>query len=361
MPEPIPDWPSPPFVFVIDGVKTLPLYTVRAKTLEEIPVFGYGKVHIEYCDPEYISEPYGLTPEWLSRIGHQAESAKEMVRLWKNHQGRYHYYIQFRDDVSGLKGKALHGHTALLSALCDSRFTIDTSGLWSSFDAALHLGMVYSEYRADALRDERYERYAERVALVYERSRLASLADGRLLGRIAQQIELKAAIWTTLPPIRHVARAKVEGRKIRLFYCYSHRDERLRNRLESHLAVLKRNGLIESWHDRKIGAGNEWKNSIDTNLEAADVILLLVSADFLNSEYCYDVEMKRALERHEQGSAKVIPVILRACDWTASPFGKLQALPTDAKPVTSWTNRDEAFTDIATGLGDRIRQMVNQS
>jgi hypothetical protein len=153
----------------------------------------------------------------------------------------------------------------------------------------------------------------------------------------------------------------VKGRKVRLFYSYSHRDERLRDKLERHLATLKRNGVIESWHDRKIGAGNEWKGGIDANLEAADIILLLVSSDFIDSDYCYDIEMKRSMERHDQGSAKVIPIILRSCIWSTAPFGKLQALPTDAKAVTSWSNRDEAFTDIAKGLSVQIRQMTKPS
>jgi hypothetical protein len=149
--------------------------------------------------------------------------------------------------------------------------------------------------------------------------------------------------------------------KIRVFYSYSHRDEPHRNRLEDHLTVLRRNGLIENWHDRKIGAGNDWQGTIDANLEAADVILLLVSSDFLASDYCYDVEMKRAMERHKQGSAKVIPVILRDCHWQAAPFGKLQALPTDGRAVTSWGNRDEAFTDIAKGICDQVQQMTIRS
>lgn len=141
---------------------------------------------------------------------------------------------------------------------------------------------------------------------------------------------------------------------MRLFYSYSHRDERLRDELEAHLAVLKRKGVIENWHDRKIEAGDDWRGSIDAELEAADIILLLVSSSFLNSDYCYDVEMTRALERHAQGSAKVIPVILRPCLWKEAPFGKLQALPTGGKPVTDWSNKDKAFTDIAEVLSAQI-------
>jgi hypothetical protein len=141
---------------------------------------------------------------------------------------------------------------------------------------------------------------------------------------------------------------------ISLFYSYSHKDEALRDELETHLTLLRRQGVISGWHDRRIAAGTEWKGQIDHHLEAADVILLLVSSDFLASDYCWDVETKRAMDRHEAGTARVIPVILRPCDWQSAPFGKLQALPKDAKPVTSWKDRDEAFTDVARGIRNAV-------
>jgi hypothetical protein len=139
-----------------------------------------------------------------------------------------------------------------------------------------------------------------------------------------------------------------------LFFSYSHRDEDLRDQLEVHLAMLKREGLIEAWHDRKIPAGNEVDTSIDDKLETADVILLLVSPDFLASSYCYDREVQRAMERHTEGSARVIPVILRPCDWKTAPFGKLLAAPRDGKPVTRWPDRDEAFLDVVRQIRDAL-------
>src|SRR5688500_1476810 len=137
---------------------------------------------------------------------------------------------------------------------------------------------------------------------------------------------------------------------IKLFYSYSHADELFRVELEKHLSVLKRQGVISEWSDRRITAGDDWAGEINRNLETANIVLLLVSADFLASDYCYDVEMKRAMERHESGRACIIPVILRPCDWQGAPFGKLQALPTDAKPLTLWTDRDAAFADIVKGI-----------
>lgn len=137
---------------------------------------------------------------------------------------------------------------------------------------------------------------------------------------------------------------------LELFYSYSHKDEDLRDKLETHLSMLKRQKVISQWHDRVIIAGQEWGGEIDEHLKSADIILLLVSADFLASDYCYDIELKLAMERHEAGEACVIPVILRPCDWSGAPFSKLHALPRNAKPVTIWSNHDEAFTDIVQGI-----------
>lgn len=137
---------------------------------------------------------------------------------------------------------------------------------------------------------------------------------------------------------------------VEVFYSYSHKDEDLRDQLESHLSTLKREGVIKGWHDRRISAGQEWDGKIDEHLNSADIILLLVSSDFLASPYCYDIEVTHAMERHEAGDARVIPIILRSCDWTRTPFAKLQALPKDAKPVKKWEDTDDAFLDIAKGI-----------
>jgi len=144
-----------------------------------------------------------------------------------------------------------------------------------------------------------------------------------------------------------------------LFYSYSHRDEDLRDELEKHLTLLQRRGLIRNWHDRRISPGSDWKGIIDRNLTSADIILLLVSADFLASDYCYDIEMKLALERHELTEATVIPIILRPVDWTDAPFAGLQALPNDGKAITLWPNRDQAFAEVAKGIRQVITEHMN--
>jgi len=132
-----------------------------------------------------------------------------------------------------------------------------------------------------------------------------------------------------------------------VFFSYSHADERLRDQIEKQLSMLKRQGVIETWHDRRIGAGEEIHGAIDARINTDEIILLLVSADFLASDYCYDIEMKRAMERHEAGEAIVVPVILRACDWHPAPFGKLKAVPLDGKPITQWPDIDDAFLQVA--------------
>jgi hypothetical protein len=143
---------------------------------------------------------------------------------------------------------------------------------------------------------------------------------------------------------------------IEIFFSYSHKDEDLRDELATHLSMLKRQGVIAAWHDREISAGTEWANAIDQHMESARVILLLISANFLASNYCYDIELKRAMERHESSEARVIPIILKPVDWSGAPFSKLQALPKNAKSITTWENRDEALLDVAQG----IRKVVNE-
>ena len=133
---------------------------------------------------------------------------------------------------------------------------------------------------------------------------------------------------------------------IKLFFSYSHQDEELRNELDKHLSILKRQGVINVWHDRCIVGGSELESEISNHLKESKVILLLISSDFLASDYCYDKEMTLAMEMHEKGDAVVLPVILRPCDWQSTPFGKLLAAPKDGKTVIKFPTLDEAFLDV---------------
>ena len=142
-----------------------------------------------------------------------------------------------------------------------------------------------------------------------------------------------------------------------LFFSYSHKDESLRNQLETQLAALQRQGLIQAWHDRRITAGSEVDSAIDSQIEEAEIILLLVSPDFIASDYCCERELAKAMQRHRSGDARVIPVILRPCDWHDLTFGRLMAAPKDGKPITMWANADEAFLDVVKSIKAALQEV----
>lgn len=137
-------------------------------------------------------------------------------------------------------------------------------------------------------------------------------------------------------------------RPLKVFISYSHKDDGYRRKLEEHLAMLRNRQYVEGWHDRNITGGEEWRDSIDRNLESADIILLLVSSSFLASDYCYDIELRQALDMHDRGEARVIPIIVRHCDWRDAPFARLQALPDEGRPISN--RGDKAWTQVVMGL-----------
>lgn len=148
---------------------------------------------------------------------------------------------------------------------------------------------------------------------------------------------------------------------IEIFFSYAHADETLMDEVRRQLIVHERNGRIVKWYDRQIPAGDEWRHRIDGRLNAAQVILLFVSPHFIESKYCYEVEGKRALARHHDGTAIVIPVILRPCSWHDAPFGKLQALPRDGKPISQWDDVDVASLDVASGVMKAVDGLMSGS
>jgi hypothetical protein len=148
---------------------------------------------------------------------------------------------------------------------------------------------------------------------------------------------------------------------VHVFISYSHRDEKLRQQLDTHLASLKRNGAIRSWHDRELRAGTPIDDQIAQKIDSADIVLVLISADFIASEYCYVQEMSRAIRRHDKGDARVVPIILRDTDWKSTPLGKLAALPTGGKPIVRWQNRDAAWVDVVKGIRKIIDDMTTAS
>lgn len=149
-----------------------------------------------------------------------------------------------------------------------------------------------------------------------------------------------------------------------IFVSYAHEDEDLKKELDKHLKVLKRSSKVQSWNDRELIAGQEWDQAIMSELNKANIILLLISVDFNASDFIWDKELAAAMKRHEEGTAHVVPIILRKCRWTDLPYAKLQALPRNAKPVTEYPNRDDAFTEIASAiekLVDHVDKQRNQA
>lgn len=146
-------------------------------------------------------------------------------------------------------------------------------------------------------------------------------------------------------------------RPIEIFFSYAHEDEALMNDVRRQLVIFDRQGLIRKWHDRLIPAGADWRGIIDQRLAHSDVILLFVSPNFFDSDYCYEAEMTEAMRRHQADSARVVPIILRPCAWQSAPFATLQVLPTDGRPVTTWSNRDEACLNVADGVMRAVREL----
>jgi hypothetical protein len=146
-------------------------------------------------------------------------------------------------------------------------------------------------------------------------------------------------------------------RPLDAFVSYSHKDDKYRNELEAHLSLLKRQDKIRLWTDHRIVPGQNWRQEIGDNLSGAGLVLLLISADFLRSDFCWNIELRESLERHSQGYVTIVPIILRPCDWTSAPFARLQGLPADAKPVSTWKNRDAAWQSVAAG----IRSLIDSS
>ena len=140
-----------------------------------------------------------------------------------------------------------------------------------------------------------------------------------------------------------------------IFISYSHKDERLKDELDVHLKILSRQGLIdEVWHDRKIRPGEDWESEIDSYLNISDIIILLISADFMSSDYIWGVELERAIIRHNKKEAVVVPIIVRSVDWEDTKLGKIQALPKSLEPVAKWPYRDDAWTEVT----KKIRELV---
>lgn len=146
-----------------------------------------------------------------------------------------------------------------------------------------------------------------------------------------------------------------------VFIAYAREDEKYLNDLHTYLSTLKREGLVSLWHDRRIEPGQDWEREIDNRISTYPIILLLISAYFMDSDYCYGKELKQAIERHERGDARVIPIICRDCEWKIESLRKLNALPRDGRPVTSWRPQSRAWLDVAEGIRRAAQTISRQS
>jgi hypothetical protein len=197
---------------------------------------------------------------------------------------------------------------------------------------------VYGDhFEHDRSRDRKYRAYVDRL---YR----------RVLAAVSGRVQLRESPIMRRRANAKLARATAKHRPVSGFCSYSHRDERLRRELETSLKMLERKGLIKIWYDRALEAGEEWSPEIASKLQQSRIVLLLVSADFIASNYAYAIEMKTALKRARKGECRIVPIILRDVTWRTAPFARFQVLPPDGKPVTRWRDRDSAWRAVAEGI-----------
>lgn len=146
---------------------------------------------------------------------------------------------------------------------------------------------------------------------------------------------------------------------IKIFIAYSRQDHDLLTELRQHTKILERAHKIKIWHDGEIEAGHEWESEIKKALYSADIVLLLISKDFLASDYCYEKEMVEVLDLHRTRKIIVLPIILKPCAWKDAPFAKFQVLPLGGIPIISpnWHSRDEPFLEIVEILKTKSAQI----
>ncbi|XGV95306.1 MAG: tetratricopeptide repeat protein [Leptolyngbya sp. BL-A-14] len=306
-------------------------------------------------------EQFALNPKWAVRADDLRQALLEVDPQ----------IVHFCGHGAGEEGLAFETETGQVQLVSADAL----AGLFELFADQVEcvlLNACYSEVQATAISQHinyvigMSQAIEDRTALKFAAGFYDALGAGRSIevaykfGCNAIQLEgipqhlvpvlkRKSAIAST-PTAAPPSAVATDRPAIEVFFSYSHKDEEWRDQLAAHLSNLQRQNVIHQWHDRQILPGTEWNGEIDSHLNQANIILLLVSADFLASDYCWDVEVKYAMQRHHAGSARVVPILLRPTDWQGAPFSKLQPLPTDARPITRWPDRDEALLNVAQGL-----------
>lgn len=194
-----------------------------------------------------------------------------------------------------------------------------------------------------------------RTELTYTKALLGKSEEHQaLLRQVAEATRAPKSLLTPIAsasPTRGIPTTADEASpSLAVVTSYSHKDDALRDELDAHLSVLRRQNIVRTWHDRKLVPGQTWNSKVMEMIYAADVILLLLSADFFNSDYCYDEEMRTALDRHNRGDAVVVPIIARPCQWDQTELAAIHGLPRDMKPVSLWEDRDAAWKDVVDGI-----------
>ncbi len=287
--------------------------------------------------PRFIVRTHVLSkPQWRWRMG--------TILTFEDNQALVKADRQDRCVTINVKGPN-EGRQRLLAIIRSDFDRIHSSFKFTPTQGVPHPaypGLIVGYQKLRVMESEGVKQFPE----VIDNNKLITIDVGELLWGV----DLREPRRRGSPPGDDWQQGR-EGRSaLRLFYSYSHRDETLRDCLEIRLKLLERQGVIQPWHDRRISPGSDWQAALETNLEKADIILLLVSPDFLASDYCYGIETKRALERHRAGEAQVIPLLLRPVNWAKTPISHLQALPTGLKPVTQWPDPDDAWLNIERGI-----------
>lgn len=354
-----------------------PKGTTRLRLDEEVREIGEGLVRSKQRDQFELKSQWAVRPRDIQRA--MLDETPQIVHF--SGHGDEEEGLIFEDEIGNPKfvdGAALAG---LFSLFSDQLECVVLNGCYSKNQAdaiAKHIPYVIGMNRSiddkaaiefavgfyDALGAGRSVEFAYKLGC--SAIQLAGVSGHDIPVLISSNTTQTDAASSVTPSVTSgVAQtmpanplpSSSEPKAIEVFFSYAHEDEKLRDELAKHIKMLERQGVITAWYDRDISGGTEWKQSIVQQLDRANIILLLISSDFLASDFCWSVELKRAMERHEAGEVRVIPIILREVDWKGAPFGKLQALPRNAEPVTNWTNPDQAFTDVARGIRKVVEEL----
>ncbi|MFG6107047.1 TIR domain-containing protein [Leptothoe sp. EHU-05/26/07-4] len=335
--------------------------TARLRIGEEVRDISEGLQRASHRDEFEIVQRWAVRPRDLQRA--MLEESPQIVHFSGHGAGDAGLYFE---DVSGnsqlVSGAALAGLFQLIGQKSPINCVL-LNGCYSQAQAqAIVEHIPYVIGMSDAMGDRAAIEFAvgfydalgagESVDFAFESGKVAMALNST--GDEDVPVLLKGNVKTKTQPASPPASPSVTNPDLNeplgVFISYSHKDEGLKEELEIHLSALTRQKKIKPWQDRAIEAGTEWDDAIKSELEVAQIILLLVTPRFMASNYIHDIELAQAMERHKAGTARVIPIILKPVDFKGTPFEKLQALPKDAKPVTRWDDQDEAFLDVVQGI-----------